>query len=117
MNYANGKIYKIWNDVNDKLYVGSTTQPLYKRFSGHKAKSNSGSTYLLHQAMREHGYECFHIELVREYPCKNREQLLRKEGRYIRKFRSHRDGYNKCVAGRHVRRAIRHTTKTIEIQY
>jgi hypothetical protein len=35
--YKNGKIYTIRYRNDDSLiYVGSTTQPLYKRFHGHK---------------------------------------------------------------------------------
>ena len=36
MDYKNGKIYKIVSDLTDKIYIGSTTQPLYKRHSKHK---------------------------------------------------------------------------------
>ena len=38
-DYENGKIYKIVNDVDDDIYIGSTTQPLCKRFGDHKAMS------------------------------------------------------------------------------
>ena len=31
MDYKNGKIYQILNNVNDDVYVGSTTQPLCKK--------------------------------------------------------------------------------------
>ena len=34
--YNNGKIYKIVSDSTDKIYVGSTTQPLSKRHYEHK---------------------------------------------------------------------------------
>ena len=35
----NGSIYKITNDVNDKMYVGKTLLNIQKRFSQHKAES------------------------------------------------------------------------------
>ena len=34
--YANGKIYTIRSHQTDKYYIGSTTQPLSKRFYQHK---------------------------------------------------------------------------------
>ena len=34
MDYNNGKIYSIRNTIDNDVYVGSTTQPLSKRFFG-----------------------------------------------------------------------------------
>ena len=34
------RVYKIVNDVDDRIYVGSTKQRLPKRFSGHKKNHN-----------------------------------------------------------------------------
>ena len=36
VNYQNGKIYKIVNDVTDDIYVDSTIQQLSHRFQDHK---------------------------------------------------------------------------------
>ena len=41
MDYKNGKIYQILNNVNDAVYVGSTTQPLCKRLYNHKQNSKN----------------------------------------------------------------------------
>ena len=35
-DYKNGKIYCIRNNINDDIYVGSTTQPLSKRMAWHR---------------------------------------------------------------------------------
>ena len=35
-DYANGKIYKIVNTENEKVYIGSTTQRLWGRMRGHR---------------------------------------------------------------------------------
>ena len=40
MDYSNGKIYKIVTDVDNEIYVGSTTQPLSKRMQWHRGNSN-----------------------------------------------------------------------------
>ena len=38
-NYQNGKIYKLVNDLDDQIYIGSTTQSLAVRKGGHKRDS------------------------------------------------------------------------------
>ena len=44
VNYQNGKIYKIINQSNDIVYIGSTTQALSHRYTKHKHKSPKGKT-------------------------------------------------------------------------
>ena len=39
VNYQNGKIYKIINENNEIIYIGSTSQKLCKRYSYHKYKA------------------------------------------------------------------------------
>lgn len=88
VNYQNGKIYKIVNDVDDQIYVGSTTQKLYKRIDGHKQKAkkpnHEGSKLL--DLMSELGPDHFKIILLEEYPCQNSEQLRAKEDFWMRKL-------------------------------
>ena len=86
MDYKNGKIYTIRSHQTDKIYIGSTTQPLSKRLSYHKTqykqylngKSNFVSSYDILQ------YEDAYIELLEEYPCENKLQLCKREGELIR---------------------------------
>lgn len=102
LNYKNGKIYVIRNHINDKVYVGSTTQALSKRFSKHKGDHKSKKTYEypIYKAMREIGVENFYIELVENYPCKNIDQLNAREGYHIRQYDSFKNGYNGKIEGR-----------------
>jgi len=81
VNYKNSKIYKIINDVNNKFYIGSTTQPLYKRINEHRQKHNCMSKNLGVNLK-----ECS-IILIENFECNNREELLRKEREYIEKYR------------------------------
>ena len=37
-DYNNSKLYKICSFETDQIYIGSTTQPLCKRMSGHRSK-------------------------------------------------------------------------------
>ena len=40
--YTNGKIYKIINNFNDLVYIGSTCLPLRKRIFNHKKEQRAG---------------------------------------------------------------------------
>ena len=40
--YNNGKIYKIINNFNDMVYIGSTCLPLRKRIFNHKKEQQAG---------------------------------------------------------------------------
>ena len=86
MDYKNGKIYKILNTVNDECYIGSTCQKLSQRLAKHRSVMNSRNkkNRRLYEAMREIGADKFYIELVKECPCENVEQLRAMEGEYIR---------------------------------
>ena len=42
--YNNGKIYKIINNFNDMVYIGSTCLPLRKRIFNHKKEQRAGRT-------------------------------------------------------------------------
>ena len=88
MDYSKAKIYKILNDVDDDLYIGATCQSLSMRMVGHrKARtSTKHKNYKLYKRMNELGVEHFYIELVKETPCENKEQLNAIEGDYIRKY-------------------------------
>ena len=89
-DYTNAKIYKIWSPEGDDLYIGSTTQPLYKRLSGHKYSRNCSSKILFEK------YDDVRIELIESFSCDNIEQLNQREGYFIR----NNDCINKQIAGR-----------------
>ena len=85
MDYKNGEIYCIRNNVDNDMYIGSTCSALSKRMSGHrtdmKLRPKTGSK--LYQRMEEIGLDKFYIELLLEYPSENKEQLQAKEGEYM----------------------------------
>ena len=60
-----GYIYKIYNDVNDHLYIGQTSQPISDRWEGHKSSARNSTlpsfNDTVHIAMRKYGIEKFHI--------------------------------------------------------
>ena len=68
--YNNGKIYTIrCHDDKDLIYVGSTTQPLYKRFYEHKRDSIVHNKRAIYSKMNEIGSDRFYIELYELYSC------------------------------------------------
>jgi prophage antirepressor-like protein len=74
--YSRGKIYEIVNDVNDKVYVGSTCNALRVRLRQIKNKPHSKK---LKDAFAEIGEEHFRIILIEKYPCKDKDELLSRE--------------------------------------
>lgn len=97
VSYANGKIYKVVNDVNDCVYFGSTTQPLPKRFSAHKATIGSTKFY---RAMALIGSDHFKIVLVELFPCSSKAELEARE--YAVTAQHPKDQlYNTIMLGKH----------------
>ena len=97
--YQNGKIYKLWSLDTDDIYVGSTCCPLYKRMYKHRDVFRFGqrSHYKLYREMARLGEASFKIELIEDYPCKNGDELRRREGYWIRELKA---TLNMVMAGR-----------------
>ena len=98
--YMNGKIYRIWNMMNDKIYVGSTIQPLHKRMIGHRCdagKPECSKVVKLYEDMNTLGHDNFKIELIEYYPCQTKDELTRREGELIRELKP---DLNMQIAGR-----------------
>jgi group I intron endonuclease len=93
-----GKIYKIKNLINSKLYIGQTTCSLEQRWKEHlnEAKRNRAVNRPLYRAIRKYGAENFIIELVEEVEL---SQLNIKEIYWIGYFHSYENGYNATLGG------------------
>jgi hypothetical protein len=100
--YQNGKIYTIRNKNDETLiYVGSTVQPLFKRWHHHKKDSNNEKrrhyNMVLYQKIREtNNINDWYIELYENFTCDNKEQLNKREEEIIREIGT----LNKNVGGR-----------------
>ena len=81
--YENGKIYQISNTINDDVYIGSTTQALNQRMAKHRYDCKKKSCKI-YKVMNELGIDNFYIELIEDFPCERKEQLLAREGQVIR---------------------------------
>jgi group I intron endonuclease len=86
-DYWKAKIYKIVNDVNDDIYIGSTTRSLKIRMSSHIKdcldKESTSENRKLFKAFREFGRDSFNIVLIENYECESRLELRQKEQEYI----------------------------------
>lgn len=65
-----GYIYKITNDINNKIYIGLTNlQNPIDRWTKHLSDMNNAILYSkrpLYEAMHKYGTEHFHFEIIEE---------------------------------------------------
>ena len=81
MENENFIIYKLTNTVNNKIYVGGTTDTIDTRFHRHVVRSLKGSEYPLHKAIREYGEEAFEKVIIED--CSSLEQMNERERYWI----------------------------------
>ncbi len=100
-NFEKAKIYKITNDYNDDVYIGSTCNSLVRRYIQHKSdsKNEKYQNRPLYKLINEIGFERFRIQLIEDYPCEDKYQLRQKEGEYIKSI----GNLNMLQAGRTVK--------------
>ena len=105
-DFLKAKIYKITNDYNNDIYVGSTCNTLSKRFSMHKADSKKEllKNRPLYKLINDIGFERFRIDLIEDYTCKDKYELRQKEGQYIRQWGT----LNKVIEGRTKQEYFKH---------
>lgn len=92
------KIYKITNDVNDKIYIGKTKLTIEKRFRQHctdSAKPNIDKRPLYH-AMNKYGIDHFSIHLIEE--CED-SIASEREQYWIGYYKTYTNGYNATLGG------------------
>jgi hypothetical protein len=81
-DYSKGKIYKLQCD-DGYYYFGSSVNELRYRFANHKEDSKT-KNFQVYQHINTIGWDRVRIVLVEDYPCENKQQLIRKEDEYIR---------------------------------
>ena len=87
--YHKSKIYTIRSYQTDKYYIGSTCDALHKRLYKHRR------VYKCYLNGEEHfvssfdiiKYEDHYIELLEDYKCETRNELTKREGELIRKYK------------------------------
>lgn len=86
VDYKKGRIYKIYSNQTEQIYVGSTCQPLSHRMCTHRALYNRyqnglGKYITSFEIVK---YDDAKIELLEVCSCDNKEELNAREGHYIR---------------------------------
>ena len=80
--YANGKIYRLVNSVDNEEYVGSSCTTLAKRLYSHKNEARH-KPRPVHKHLNDIGWDTVDIILVELYPCGNKMELERRERYWI----------------------------------
>lgn len=90
-------IYKIINQINNKVYIGQTMSSLKVRWNGHKtAWRQSGNCKALYSAFDKYGIENFTIEPIEECDLDN---INEREKYWIKHYNSYNNGYNMTLGG------------------
>lgn len=90
-----GYIYKIYNDINNKVYIGKTCTSISNRWLHHQNDYQKYDWHL-YRAMRKYGIENFHIEQIE---CCKDDILNEREQYWINYFNSFEYGYNMTIGG------------------
>jgi len=90
------KLYKITNKVNNKVYIGITSQTLEQRLSIHISHSKNPK-YPIQHAINKYGPENFSIEMLSE--SENRTYISQLEEPTILQYDSRENGYNLAIGG------------------
>jgi len=94
------RIYKIINDVDELVYIGSTTCELSKRMAQHRRDMRKANkTSKLYDHMRANGVEHYKILLIREYTDISKDRLRNREDKYINRYDSAKNGLNTYEMG------------------
>src|SRR5271165_5831185 len=107
-------LYKIFNKIDKKIYIGQTVQELHIRWVQHKCDANTRDKHsVLHRAMKKHGIKNFEIKALAH--CDTMEEMNHREAYYINLFNSLTpNGYNVKLGGNNIR-MLEETKKKISI--
>ena len=106
------KIYKIVNDINDDIFIGSTVQNLSVCIAEHRrnSKKEDRKKNRLYQLANEHGWQSFRIILIDEVECDNVEHKKKEQQKYMDQLKPTLNKNNaygsKCQHNRERRRCI-----------
>lgn len=91
-------VYIIQNKLNNKVYVGLTTQGSKQRFKEHICRFNRGDrNHKLYQAFKKYGLDNFTFQ--EHFYGFDKESLKQVEQTLIKDFNSYNNGYNMTIGG------------------
>ena len=93
-----GCIYKITNSINNKVYIGKTTQKIHNRLSQHIQGAFSGKhNTKFYNSIAKHGGDKFKIDILDYYD--DNDSLNKAEINEIAHYDSFEKGYNSTLGG------------------
>lgn len=105
-------IYKITNTINNKVYIGQTTQGLLQRQREHVSRFNRGERdHKLYLAFRKYGIDVFKFEVI--CVALDASYLNELETLLIKEHNSFNKGYNMTVGGDTVSQETRQKLSSI----
>ena len=98
--YHKSKIYTIRTYQTDEYYIGSTCDALHKRLYNHRRdyKNYLNDKFNFVTSFDIIKYEDHYIELLEDYKCESKNELTKREGYFIRKYKD--EIVNCRIAGR-----------------
>lgn len=92
-----GFIYKITNDINDKMYIGKTSLTIEDRWKEHIRDSKKRVLYEkrpLYNAMNKYGVDKFHIDIIEQTGNLDEREIY-----WIKYYNTYKNGYNATLGG------------------
>jgi hypothetical protein len=81
--YHNGKIYKLVNTVDDRIYIGSSATELSKRLYKHKQVARKRTEQKVYKELNIIGWENVRIIEVEAFRCETKNELIAREQYHI----------------------------------
>lgn len=85
-NYMKGQIYKLVNDIDDEIYIGSCIN-LAKRLASHKCAAKTRVNQPVYKHLNAIGWENIRIILIESFQCTSKLELLKRERYWIEKLK------------------------------
>ncbi len=106
-------IYIATNKVQNKVYVGSTTNSMEKRIEDHIVKANNHNGSVFQEAIGTYGPDAFNWEVIDI--ATTTDELAEKETGYILKYDSFKSGYNSDRGGGFKKTVYQYNIETGEL--
>lgn len=107
-------IYKVTNQLNNKVYIGQS-EDIYKRWEAHKVRAyNEKYQYKFYEAVRKYGLENFVFTIIELCDF---ERLDEREQYWIKYYDSYNNGYNSTEGGDTLWKEAIQKTQKIVLQY
>lgn len=80
-------VYQVTNKINNKKYIGITSQRLSQRLNEHKvrAKKEGGQKNIFYAAINKYGFNNFDIKVLRK--CINKQEMIKSEIELIKELK------------------------------